>query len=92
MNSITMSFGDGAEMNAAYARLKRLYPKNRITKSRDAAENVFLDASVLEGAPQKQATQEEFMQAMAELNGSIDDPTFADPPEMECESPREAMR
>ncbi|MCL2158082.1 MAG: hypothetical protein FWH48_01595 [Oscillospiraceae bacterium] len=33
MNSIIMSFGDGAEMNEAYARLKKQYPKSRMAKA-----------------------------------------------------------
>jgi hypothetical protein len=33
MNSITMNFSGAAEMDAAYAQLKKLYPKNRMAKT-----------------------------------------------------------
>ena len=39
----------------------------------------------------KRKNHEEFMKAMNRLSGSIDDPTFAEPPEIKHESPREQI-
>ena len=45
MNSIIMNFDDSADINAAYARLKKQYPKNRIAKANidiEALEDEYL--------------------------------------------------
>ena len=33
MNTITINFENGADINAAYSQIKKLYPKNKITKN-----------------------------------------------------------
>ena len=37
MNTITMNFKDGAEMNAVYSQLKKRYPKIEITRNENPA-------------------------------------------------------
>ena len=51
MNSITISFDDSAEINSAYTRLRKLFPKNRITKTNidfEDAEDEYLYALAME--------------------------------------------
>jgi len=99
MNSLIMNFDDSTDINAAYIELKKLYPKVEIIKQKHQkiSENIYevrnelLDTHTPDGKPKRQMTQEEYHQFLEETYGSIDDPTFVEPPEIEYESPREII-
>ena len=51
MNSIIINFDNAADINTAYIQLKKLYPKNKITKAAvdiDELEDEYLLALALE--------------------------------------------
>ena len=87
MNSITMNFNNDVNINEVYIQLRKLYPDVEIIKNESglndfsfAPDNVF-----------DLKNHNEFMEAMTELSGSIDDSTFVEPPEIEYESQREPI-
>ena len=76
MNSIIMSFGDGADMNAAYTRLKKQYPKNRIAKTNidiEALEDEYLLALAEERLKNDNGVRWSFEEILAEDGLTLED-------------------
>ena len=93
-NTITISIDNTADINAVYNQLKKQYPKFEIIKNQefDRSEDIFFNTHTPDGKPKRKfATKEEFRKFLEDTAGSIDDPTFVEPPEIEYESFREPI-
>jgi len=92
MNSLIMNFDNTAEVNAAYIRLKKLYPKVEIIKHQNFSDNIMIDTHTPDGKPKRKfATRDEYLKFLDDLCGSIDDPTMVEPEEIKYESFREQI-
>ena len=47
MNSITMNFDDGIDINAVYNKLRKQYPKSKITKNNKTLDEMLEDEYLL---------------------------------------------